>query len=134
MILVLCEIMIAIAVAFGIYIANLGVKLGYFFSGVMAVMGLLALWNELGKKKSSKVLDSSLPIKARIDSDAIEIRVPHVIQRYDWNAYTEYRESKNLFLIKRSFDRHFQIIPKRAFSNSDIPTFLQLLSSKVPQR
>ena len=48
-----------------------------------------------------------------------------------WIAYSRYRETANLFLLYLGA-RSFEAIPKRAFANSELDEFRQLLRRKLP--
>jgi hypothetical protein len=48
-----------------------------------------------------------------------------------WAAYTKFRETPNLFMIYRGA-RTFSMIPKRAFTVSQLGEFRELISNKLP--
>jgi hypothetical protein len=68
---------------------------------------------------------------AQIDSDGIRTRSDIGESQRTWLAYMKYRETDKVFMLY-SGARIFEIIPKRAFSTSQLQEATELFRNKLP--
>jgi hypothetical protein len=89
---------------------------------------MLPLWIDRDFRKHPNFAREEL---LRIDEDGLHGSNEIGQGEKRWLAYTEYRETKNLFILYLGA-RLFEVIPKRAFSSTQLDEFRQLLRRKLP--
>lgn len=68
-----------------------------------------------------------------LDDQEMKIRGTRGESKIYWHAFPKSVETPNLFVLSTR-PRVFYMIPKRAFSSSELDTIRQLLAEKIPQR
>jgi hypothetical protein len=69
----------------------------------------------------------------RMDTDGLHAESEIGQRETKWIAYTEYRETSNLFILYLGA-RLFEVIPRRAFGPGEADEFRKLLRQKLPAK
>jgi YcxB-like protein len=72
-------------------------------------------------------------ITAEIDDEGTRFTYSSGTSDTKWNGYTDWGETGDMFVLFLS-DRFVRILPKRAFSESDLTSLRALLERKLPKR
>jgi len=68
----------------------------------------------------------------RIDENGVAADFPYARAQYEWQAFTQYRETDLTFLLFRSTDQIGVWIPKRLMSPVQIEELRQILKARLP--
>jgi YcxB-like protein len=125
-------VLIALVLRIFAHVTFAGTSGMYSISAGPIVLGLCMVFGQKLLDQASFRQDERLrnEVEADISDSEICISIPTTISKYTWAAFTRYVESKNLFLLYET-RRTFNVIPKRAFSQSDCEAFRSLLREKL---
>lgn len=78
-----------------------------------------------------RTADLQGPHRFTFGDEAVEIDGPSGHTRLKWEAFNQWVETKNLFLLKETVGLACKIIPKRAFPPEQEARFRELLAARV---
>jgi hypothetical protein len=89
---------------------------------------------DLSASKSFHEQDMNQEITVDVDFDRVRLETAVGHSEMLWDAFTGYSESETVFTISYISKKFFWIIPKRAFTCTDLQAFEDLISAKLPQK
>jgi hypothetical protein len=108
--------------------ASLAVIITLFFLWIGYRLVVLPLWIGRDFRRHPNFVREQL---LRIDEEGLHSKSEIGQSEKKWLAYTEHRETQNLFILHLGA-RLFEVIPKRAFSSTQLDEFRKLLRTKLP--
>jgi hypothetical protein len=96
-------------------------------AGGLFLMFLLRLQVWFSFKQNNKLQEQ---LGAAILDHGIDLSSPTASTHYQWERFTRYLETKNLFLVYQS-PKVFNVFPKRAFGSGEVDEFRGMLDRKL---
>jgi hypothetical protein len=128
---VISTLVIALLVARGIREASafLGVTV-FWFCSVLGVSLVCRLWMKGDFRGHPNFSQRQV---VHVNDDGLHAESETGQSERKWSAYTQYRETSNLFILYLG-SRLFEVIPKRAFAIGEGDEFRELLRRKLPSK